>query len=191
MRLLPLAFTLAAAAALGLAATYAAVTQSRGLDVVSAGAWQGWPRSGTTQADPYARAGFARSGELPLELADGLMFLATHDSAGAPLDGRCDLRISGPLPQARVWTLTLMDAEGRLIANDAERYGFTSNEVVYRQDGTIDIVLSPRARAGNWIPTGARGRVKVALRLYDAPFSFSSDTGGGADLPRIATERCP
>lgn len=192
MRILPLAFTLAAAAALGLGATYAAVTHSRGMDAVRAGAWEGWPRSGTTQADPYARAAFARSGELPLELADGLLFLAAQDSSGAPLDGRCDIRIAGPLPQARVWTLTVMDEEGHLIPNEAGRTGFTSNELVYRADGDIDVLLSPRARAGNWLPTGARGRVKVALRLYDAPFSFSSASGEGAQLlPRIVTERCP
>ncbi|WP_245454132.1 DUF1214 domain-containing protein [Aquabacter cavernae] len=191
MRPLPLAVTLAVAVTLGLGLTYVSVTQSRGMDAVRSGAWTGWPRSGTTQADPYARAAFARSGELPLELADGLLFLAAQDSAGAPLDGRCDIRIAGTLPQAQVWTVTLMDEEGHLIPNDAHRYGFTSNEVVYRPDGAIDLVLSPRAQAGNWLPTGARGRVKVALRLYDAPFSFSSATGESSTLPQVTTEHCP
>lgn len=191
MRILPLALTLAAAAALGLGATYMSVTHSRGMDAVRLGPWEGWPRSGTMQADPYARAAFARSGELPLELADGLLFLASKDSAGVLLDGRCETRIVGHLPQARLWTLTLTDAEGRLIANEAGRSGFTSAEMVYLANGDIDVVLSPRARAGNWLPTGARGHVKVALRLYDAPFSFSSGAGEGAELPRIVTERCP
>ena len=191
MRIVPLALTLAAAATLGLGATYFSVTHSRGMDAVTLGPWEGWPRSGTMQADPYARAAFARSGELPLELADGLLFLAARDSAGQPLDGRCEIRIVGHLPQARLWTLTLTDAEGRLIANEAGRSGFTSAEMVYLANGDIDVVLSPRARAGNWLPTGARGHVKVALRLYDAPFSFSSGAGEGAELPRIVTERCP
>ncbi len=191
MRLLPLAFTLASAAALGLGATYFAVTHSRGMDAVRSGAWQGWPRSGTPQADPYARAAFSRSGELPLELADGLLFLAAQDSAGAPLDGRCDIRIAGSLPQARIWTITLTDEDGHLIPNEAERHGFTSNELVYRPDGDIDVVFAPRAQPGNWVPSGGRGRVKVALRLYDAPFSFSSATGESSQLPRIVTERCP
>lgn len=191
MRLFPLALVLAASVALGLGATYEAVTRTRGLDTVRLGPWEGWPRSGTVQADPYARAVFARSGELPLELADGLLFLASNDSTGAPLDGRCDIRIIGTLPQSRLWTITLTDEDGHLIANDARRHGFTSAETVYRDDGEIDIVLSPRARAGNWIPSGARGRVRVALRLYDAPFSFSSGGQEGADMPRIVTERCP
>ncbi|MFG1396601.1 DUF1214 domain-containing protein [Roseixanthobacter pseudopolyaromaticivorans] len=191
MRLVTLATTLAAAAAIGLGATYFAVTHSRGMDIVRLGAWQGWPRSGTTQADPYAVAAFARTGELPLELADGLLFLADKDSAGAPLDGRCDIRISGPLPQSRLWTLTLTDDKGALVPNEAERHGFTSAELVYEPDGSINVHLSPRARAGNWLPTGARGRLRVALRLYDAPFSFASGAQDEGQLPRIVTERCP
>ena len=189
MRLLPLAFTLLIATILGLGVTWFSVTHSRGLDNVRVGSWEGWPRSGTSKADPYARASVARSGELPLELADGLLFLATTDDAGNPLDGRCETRIVGVLPQARLWTLTVTDQDGNLIPNDAGRFGFTSAEVVYRDNGAIDVRLSPRARTGNWLPTGARPRLKVALRLYDAPFSFTS----GADaavLPRITREAC-
>ncbi|MFS8037652.1 DUF1214 domain-containing protein [Xanthobacter sp. AM11] len=191
MRLLPLAFTLLVATILGLGVTWFSVTQSRGLDVVRSGAWEGWPRAGTVKADPYARAAFARSGELPLELADGLLFLASTDDDGAPLDGRCETRIVGVLPQARLWSLTVMDQDGRLIPNDAGRYGFTSAEAIYRADGAIDVRLSPRARAGNWLPTGARSRLKVALRLYDAPFSFTSGAVDAAALPRIVREACP
>ena len=191
MRLIPLAFTLLVATVLGLAITWMAVRDSRGLDVVRAGAWEGWPRSGTVKADPYARAFAARSGELPLELADGLFFLASTDDEGRPLDGRCVTRIVGPLPQARLWTLTLMDSNGNLIPNDAGRYGFTSAEVVYSTKGAIDIRLAPRARSGNWLPTGARSRVKVVLRLYDAPFSFTSGASDAVELPRIVQEACP
>lgn len=192
MRLLPLAFTLLVAIVLGLGVTLFMVTHSRGLDVVRAGAWEGWPRSGTVKADPYARAAVARSGELPLELADGLLFLATTDERGQPIDGRCETRIVGVLPQARLWTLTVMDEEGHFIPNDAERYGLTSAEALYAADGSIDVRLSPRARPGNWLPSGARGRLKVALRLYDAPFSFASGAGDATTaLPRIVQEACP
>ncbi|WP_029003691.1 DUF1214 domain-containing protein [Azorhizobium doebereinerae] len=191
MRALPLAMTFLAATAIGLGATWLAVTKSRGMDLVRAGAWEGWPRSGTTQADPYARAFISRSGELPLELADGLLFLAREDSSGHPLDGRCDIRIVGRLPQARLWTLSVTDGKGNLIDNEAQRHGFTSSEPVYTSAGDVNVVLSPRAHAGNWVPTGARSRVQVALRLYDAPFSFASGVVDGSILPRITTERCP
>lgn len=190
MRLLPLVFTLLVATVLGLGVTWFSVTHSRGLDTVQSGPWLGWPRSGTAKADPYARASVARSGELPLELADGLIFLATADSDGKPLDGRCETRVVGVMPQARLWTLTLLDSDGQLVANDADRFGLTSAEAVYRSDGAVDVRLSPRARPGNWIPTGARPRLTLALRLYDAPFSFTSGAGDAAALPRIVREKC-
>ena len=62
--------------------------------------------------------------------------------------------------------------------------------MVYRDDGAMDVRLSPRARAGNWLPTGARPRLKVALRLYDAPFSFTSGAAEASGLPRITREAC-
>ena len=98
-------------------------------------------------------------GELPLELADGLAFVATADDAGRALDGRCDIRIQGRLPPARLWTLTVYDGRGRLIDNAAERYAYTSAEVVWNADRAVEIVLAPRARGGNWLPTGGRDRV--------------------------------
>ncbi|MGE4373300.1 MAG: DUF1214 domain-containing protein [Xanthobacter sp.] len=191
VRLLPLLFTLLVAILLGLGGSWYMVANTRGLDRVSIGPWQSWPRAGTVSADPYARAAIARSGELPLELADGLMFFATADDNGAALDGRCEIRIRGTMPSARLWTLTVMDHEGRLIANDARRYGFTSSEVLYRPDGAVEMVLSPRARPGNWLPTGARTRLQLALRLHDAPFAFLSEADdGGSALPSIVQEHC-
>ena len=89
------------------------------------------------------------------------------------------------------WTLTLTDADGRLVENAAGRHGFTSTEVVWNRDGTLDIALGPRARAGNWLPTGARDRLTLTLRLYDAPVGLASRTSEAPDMPRLVTERCP
>ena len=69
------------------------------------------------------------------------------DDAGRALDGRCDVTLSGTTPPARFWTLTLYDLEGRLVANAVDRYGFTSQEIVRRADGSFEIVVAPRARA--------------------------------------------
>ena len=77
-------------------------------------------------------------------------------------------------PQRTYLTVIGLDARGRLIDNAAERYAYTSAEVVWSADRAVEIVLAPRARGGNWLPTGARPRLKVALRLYDAPFSFTA-----------------
>lgn len=180
-----LAFVIGAATAIGL--TWYASARGNGFGAVTIGAWTAWPKGGTADADPYARAAFARSGELPLELADGIAFIATRDDAGRALDGRCDIRIRGKLPPARFWTLTLYDGRGRLIDSAAERYGFTSAEVVWGPDKSVEIVLAPRARAGNWLPTGGRDQVTAVLRLYDAPVDVGSGIG---EMPSVKLERC-
>src|SRR5437764_4831906 len=147
-------FTLALAAAIGLGTTWMAVTQGAAYGGVTIGAWTAWPKIGTPDIDPYARAMIARSGELPVGSGDGVAFYARGDDVGRLLDGRCDVLITGITPQARYWTLTLYDVQGRLVANSMQRYGFTSQEIVRRTDGSFDITASARARPGNWLPTG-------------------------------------
>jgi hypothetical protein len=141
-------FALAVAAAVGLGTTWLVLTRGTAFGAVPIGAWTAWPKIGTRDIDPYARATLARTGELPVGSGDGVAFLARTDDGGRPLDGRCDVRIVGTTPQARFWTLTLYDPQGRLIGNSIDRGGFTSQEVVRRADGSFEIAVAPRTRAG-------------------------------------------
>jgi hypothetical protein len=59
-------FALAVAALVGLGATWLALSRGTAFGPVTIGAWTAWPKSGTREVDPYARAAIARSGELPL-----------------------------------------------------------------------------------------------------------------------------
>src|SRR5438105_13378405 len=106
--------TLAVAATIGLGTTWIAVTQGAAYGGITIGAWTAWPKVGTSDIDPYARAMIARSGELPVGSGDGVAFYARSDDSGRVLDGRCDFLLSGITPQARYWTITLYDLEGRL-----------------------------------------------------------------------------
>ncbi|MFT0860956.1 DUF1214 domain-containing protein [Ancylobacter sp. G4_0304] len=191
MRALLLILTLLLGAAIGLGLTWTTTMGGYGPGVVQAGPWRVWPKAGTEEADPYARAALARTGELPLELADGLAFIATRDDQGRALDGRCEIRLAGAIPQARYWTLTITDADGGLIEHSSERNGFTSSEVVWNRDGTLDVALGPRARAGNWLPTGGAPRIGLTLRLYDTPFGLATRDSDAPEMPRLITERCP
>ena len=134
---------LAIAAAIGLGATWVALTQGTAYGGVTIGAWTGWPKNGTQGIDPYARAMVARTGELPVGSGDGVAFYANADDAGQPLDGRCDVLLRGITPQARFWTLTLYNPEGRLVANSAQRHGFTSQEIIRNADGSFDVTVGP------------------------------------------------
>ena len=182
--------TFAVAALVGLGATYLTLSQGSAFGAVSIGAWTAWPRTGTAGIDPYARAMIARSGELPVGVGDGIAFYASADDRRRPLDGRCDATLSGITPTARFWTLTLYDQEGKLVANSVNRHGFTSQEIIRNNDGTFTIGIGPRARYGNWLPTGGVENYTLVLRLYDTPVGVATRAGREAPMPAIVARSC-
>ena len=187
-------FTLLAlvlATVVGLGATWMTATRGTDLGTLTIGAWTARPRTGTPEVDPYARASIARSGELPVGTGDGVAFTATTDDKKRPLDGRCDVVVSGVTPAARFWTLTLYDPKGRLVPNTLQRYGFTSQEIVRGADGAFEVRIASRSRAGNWLPTGALDRYVLMLRLYDTPVGVATRTQRDAPMPSITTLNCP
>ena len=192
MRLLLISLTcLIIATAVGLGATWTTSTRGISFGALEIGAWTAWPRNGTSDIDPYARAAVARSGELPIGSGDGAAFVARADDKGRALDGRCDVTVSGTTPAARYWTLTLYDMRGNLVSNALQRYGFTSQEIVRGSDGAFAVSIAPRSRAGNWLPTGGLDRYLLVLRLYDTPVGLATRTQRDAPMPAITMTSCP
>ena len=183
-------FALAVAALVGLGTTWLTLTRGTAFGAVAIGAWTAFPKSGTRDIDPYARASIARSGELPIGSGDGVSFYARNDDDGRAFDGRCDVRISGTTPQARYWTLTLYDPQGRLVGNTIDLHGFTSQEIVRNADVNFDIVVAPRARAGNWLPTNGVESYILVLRLYDSPVGVATRAAREAPMPAVV-QSCP
>ncbi len=192
MRLILIALvTLIIATIVGLGATWMTATRGVNVGTIKIGAWTARPKTGTSDIDPYSRASVARSGELPVGTGDGVMFTATTDDTGRLLDGRCDIVVKGVTPAARFWTLTVYDPKGRLVANSLQRYGFTSQEIVRGSDGSFEVRVTSRSRAGNWLPTGGLDRYMLALRLYDTPVGVGTRTQKDAPMPSIVTVGCP
>jgi hypothetical protein len=184
-------FALAVAAVVGLGATYLALTRGGAFGALSIGSWSAGPKTGTVDAEPYARATIARTGQLPIALGDGVSFAAQVDDSGKLLDGRCDVVLSGVTPAARFWTLTLYNAAGELVANSVNRYGFTSQEIARHADGSFEIAVAPRANPGNWLPTGGVERYTLLLRLYDTAVGVSTKAGREVPMPAVNTRSCP
>jgi hypothetical protein len=178
------------AAVVGVGTTWMTTTRGTEIGTLTIGAWTARPRIGTSDIDPYSRATITRNGELPIGTGDGIAFTARRDDRNRPLDGRCDVVVSGVTPPARFWTLTLYDSKGHLIANSLQRYGFTSEEVVRAADGTFEIHIASRARSGNWLPTGGIERYALMLRLYDTPVGVATRSKRDAPMPAIATVGC-
>src|SRR5437588_9837744 len=138
-------FAFAVAAAFGMGLPQFALTRGTAFGAITIGAWTAWPKTGTSDIDPYARAAIARSGELPIGSGDGVAFFASSDDTGRALDGRCPVTITGTTPAARLWTITFYDLDGRLVPNAADRYGFTSQEISRRADGRFQVAPAPPA----------------------------------------------
>jgi len=178
------------AAAIGLGATWLTLTRGVAFGTLTIGGWTAWPKTGSVDIDPYARATIARTGELPVGTGDGVAFYARADDSGNDLDGRCSFTISGLTPAGRYWTLTLYDANGQLVANSMDRHGFTSAEILRGQDGRFAVNVAPHARPGNWLPSGGIERFVLVWRLYDTPIGVAMRTTKEGPMPAITRKGC-
>ena len=178
------------AAAVGLGATWLTLTHGVAFGSLTIGAWTAWPKSGSVDIDPYARANIARTGELPTGIGDGVAFYAKSDDGKNSFDGRCTFTISGMTPAARYWTITLYDPDGKLVANTIDRHSFTSDEIVRGGDGSFAVTVAPLARPGNWLPTGGVDKFVLVLRLYDTPIGVSTGTTKEGPMPAVVRKGC-
>jgi len=187
--LIGLLLSFVVAAGIGLGSSWYALTQNLSFGALELGAWKGYPRNGTVGIDPYARAVIARNGELPVGSGDGVAFTAAADDSGRALDGRCDVVVRGTTPPARYFTITLYTSSGQLVANSLDRHGFTSQELVRDASGEFEIMVSPRARPGNWLPTGGVDSYLLMLRFYDTSLGVATRAGREAPMPAIRLTR--
>ncbi|MYZ50487.1 DUF1214 domain-containing protein [Propylenella binzhouense] len=187
-RLFALLLSMAAAILLGGGTAYLAVRSPAPLDVLSAGPWKAWPRAGTADGDPYSRARLARTGEIPLGSGEGLEISTETDSSGAPLRARCDYRVAGQTPTARLWTAAVEPPEGEPgVPGRARAIG--SDAILRRPDGSFELVVSPAPHAGNWISSAGMDRFRIVMRLYDT--TARVDTAiASLVMPDVVAEGC-
>ena len=198
LHILKILLVAVAGLALGLKATHYALERGHDEDfrsglvfgAVKAGPWTGWPKAGTRDSDPYARALFARNGETPLGITEGLSFLARADSSRAPLDPACDYVMSGAIPPARFWTLSAASPQGKPLSTASNRYGFTSSEILRAANGGFEIRISARAKPGNWLQVNGEQPFLLMLRLYDTALSANAYSVVAQAMPTIAKEHC-
>ncbi len=156
------------------------------------GPWVQWIVAGRSDADPYTRAHLAKTGTLNITADLAGVFEASSDASGAYLHSSCDYVIEGPYPQGLWWSVAVYDKNGSLIANDAQRYAFTSDTVAANPDGSYIVTLGRDARPGNWLPTGGAGRLVIVFTLLDPANGFSEEQRAERYkmLPDIRREGC-
>lgn len=176
----------------GLGSGWYMVEQGSALTTHSIGPWRSWTSAGRIDADPYTRAHFARIGSLPITTEIASTYTARTDSAGIKLQGRCRYLVEGKDLAASWWSLTVFTDRGKLVPNALQRYGYTSDTVALRADGTFTVSLARDMQAGNWVPTSGSGRVALVLNLIE-PRSTVEDWSVADDLglPTIRRVDCP
>jgi hypothetical protein len=175
--------------ALGLGSAFLMIDGDYPFGAVRAGPWQVWPRVGSRDIDPYARAIVARRGDLPLGAGEGLEFTATTDSSGRNLSAQCSYRVARTTPVARHWTLTVYDERGRS-DRTLGRSSLTSSELLRDEKGEFTVTVSPDVASGNWLRMPSSGRVSLVLRLYETPVSAGAAVLDPATLPAIERVGC-
>ena len=180
------------AVGLGIGSAYFAVNHADRLERIEIGPWHSWPQSPGPDANPYAKADQARKGSLPLGSGEGLSFVAVTDNDGTPLDGACQYRVSGSQLPARLWTLSLITKNDRLVDNPSNRHGFHSQNIARlrgKDSEHYEIITAPEVMGGNWLKTEAASSFRLILRLYDTSLN-SSGSLGEITLPEIAWVSC-
>lgn len=180
----------AVALAVGFGLSSYALTDGRLLGAARSGPWAAWPEVGGIDPDPYTRAYLSRTGILQLGLAEGVRFVASVDSAGAPLDAACRYRIYGQTPAAAFWTLEATDLAGRNIAASPDLSYLHSERIARGPGGVADIAVAADLAPGNWLEIAPEGGpFQLVLTLYDVVL-FSGTGAGTLEMPTILGGGC-
>jgi len=191
----PFKFLIAAVVALVLGGAIGYFTVDPMLNLVTE--WTGiqngpWGTSlaiGSTSANPYLRAWIAKHGLLALDKSETIYLSAYDDDNGEPLAGDADYIIQGRPPDARWWSITAYGEDDFLIANDQNRYSFSTTDIKFEPDGTFKIYLSRTPKEGNWLPAGEAKSLSLSLRLYNpGPAYYDAKTLETVELPHIIKE---
>lgn len=175
----------------GIGSAWYAIHTGLPFNTYRTGPWVLWTHVGSLDHDPYSQARFAQMGTLTMGSDRVVRFEARTDSDGRRLHSACTYELNSPPLNAGYWTLGLFDTDGRLIPNDAERYGFSAASIARDASGAFRIVLSRDAQPGNWLPTGTAGRMVLILQAVEGDDGgVSTDSVTGVVPPTIRRTAC-
>lgn len=172
----------AVAIAIGMVSSWFAIQRGLPFNTEKVGPWLAWHYAGNAAEEPYTRARFASSGGLPLSGDRITRLEARFDDDGRRLHSSCVYEMTGQMIDARWWTIGVFDSGGNLIPNAAQRYGLNNATTTLNPDGRFTIVLARDARSGNWLPTGAAGRLIVVLEVQEPSIDAAEE---GAILRQV------
>lgn len=178
-----------AASAIGVTSAWFAVQSGTPFNTVRDGPWVSWRYAADLDTEPYSRARFGSLATLLMTGDRIVRYEARTDSDGRRLHSSCVYEIASPPLAATWWSIGVFDARGALVSNPAERYGFSRATVARDGRGQFKLALARDAQPGNWLPTGAAGRMVIILEATEP----ETDETGQAEpfrLPPIRRVTC-
>src|SRR5437899_2864277 len=172
--------------------------------------WSTVRQCGEPGNDILMKAACARDWTAANLAPEAVYWTTTVDSAGHTLSGQHDYVLHFPPgglpPNDAFWSLTMTDAQKRLVANPANRYAVGDRSgLVPNADGSLDIYIqaaSPAGHESNWLPAPA-GDFMLWLRAYqpgaailDGEYTLppvgeaATDVAAG-NAPAVTAERVP
>ncbi|SMQ61038.1 hypothetical protein SAMN06295905_0463 [Devosia lucknowensis] len=186
---LRLLMSIVVALCVGFGLSYYALTDGRLFGAVTLGPWTTWPDIGAPAPNPYTNGHIAREAAFQLGRSEGLRFVATTDSDGAPLDLSCSYRLDGHVPVSTFWTLVAVDGDWVNLAAPGTDAALRSSEVIRTEDGAMRVHVGTQLRPGTWMELAGSGPFSLALTLYDTT-ALSSFASANTTMPSIAREAC-
>lgn len=177
---------------IGLSTAWNMVEHGNSFSTQKIGPWVSWINAANPLTDPYTRAHYARSGQLPMSSTSARYFQAVTDNRGRALRTNCEYGVTGKPMDALWWSIAAYDNNGDLFENKSKRYAFNSTNTFLREDGTFLIRVAQKARPGSWLPVHGRRRFRLALRIYRPaqPDYVATDSNGQSLLPEITRIEC-
>jgi hypothetical protein len=153
---------------------------------VKVGPWNADPAMGTGSSDIFVRARTALTILVAIRQTEFVYYFTSEDSAGRPLDHRCEYRLQGDRPQALWWSIVAYNRGGFIDANPSRRYSANANDMVGEQ---VDVRLASKGSGPNWLAAPTSGKINLVMRLYTPDATIRKDLTR-ATLPRIERGSC-
>lgn len=141
------------------------------------------------KANPYEAVRAVQRGGGGLGPSEGIELATEIDSDNKPLNTACSYLVVGSMPQGMLWTLTVSDRDGRLPANPASRFGFTSlDALTFGPTRQFRISVGRDVRPGDFVATTGLSSLRLTLRLYSP--TIATRTPGRDQLPSVTLIGC-
>jgi hypothetical protein len=153
---------LAGGVAAGCLSAYVLIGQADVAPAAQGSPWLSRAAALSSANDYYVRAHYLLEGRLPPAPGQLMEATAEMDSDGRPLTGSCAYRIVSTAPLPPWWSISVIGGASAIAPLQTTA---GSDTAIRQPDGTVEIMVYPSPRPGNWLKSATKRRFTI---LYSA-----------------------